>query len=317
MRRSLLRDEIGEDDRHGDRQPVAGAWRENREGTMRTLTAALVTATLIAVPAAAEDYTVSTYEEFFDALGSDRTIIIDGGSLFLSDYFEDFPWEGESTPGEYPAPCAHWESVFDGSSLVLSDLENLTIRGSGDLACSLLTEYRYAYVLEFRNCEGITLENLVIGHEPAGYCMNGVLGFSVCRDVSVDGCELFGCGVEGLTILGCIGFTFVDSEIRDCTYGILTCINSTDLLFEDSVFRDNREFWGVVLDSCNQVEFLDCTFRGNHVDFFGNPLFDFFGCGYVLMRDCTVRENSSAGIFGSRESVTLIDTEIECNTSIQ
>jgi aspartate carbamoyltransferase catalytic subunit len=49
----------------------------------------------------------------------------------------------------------------DGRQLELINVDNLTIRGSGD--CYIVVEPRYANVLNFYKCSLVTIENLTIG----------------------------------------------------------------------------------------------------------------------------------------------------------
>ncbi|MCD6588858.1 MAG: right-handed parallel beta-helix repeat-containing protein [Candidatus Fermentibacteraceae bacterium] len=67
-----------------------------------------------------------------------------------------------------------------------------------------------------------------------------MFGFSNCCDVVISDCDLFGCGTVGLELRDTSRFRFTNSIIRDCAYGIMEFINSHDLVFENSVFRDNE-----------------------------------------------------------------------------
>ena len=64
-------------------------------------------------------YTVSTPDEFIDAIGSDRTIHVSGGTLDLSTARS----YGKDTGND---KCA-WEEEFDGYQLVIHDVKNLKI----------------------------------------------------------------------------------------------------------------------------------------------------------------------------------------------
>ena len=83
-------------------------------------------------------YTVSTPDEFIDAIGSDRTIHVSGGTLDLSTARS----YGKDTGND---KCA-WEEEFDGYQLVIHDVKNLTITGDGKAATEIATQPRYAQV---------------------------------------------------------------------------------------------------------------------------------------------------------------------------
>ncbi len=266
---------------------------------------------VIPIHGSADEYPVSSRLEFLDAIGPNRTIVIAEGEIVITECLP--PDELGCYPIHHPNQYVDWEQEWDGVTLVISNVENLTIRGCGELASSLITEPRYAFVVEFTDCAGIVIENLVLGHSPGGYCENGVLGFTDCRDINIDSCDIFGCGVVGLDLRETEGFRFSNSIIRDCTYGIMTCIDSSDLVFENSVFRENEEFWGVELRRCRDVTFLGCLFEDNIADFC-KAFFNFDSCDNVILQDCIIRDNLTTELFSTTEGITLIDVEKECNT---
>ncbi|NOQ23354.1 MAG: hypothetical protein GQ565_12005 [Candidatus Aegiribacteria sp.] len=226
-----------------------------------------------------EVYRVADRKGFIQAVGSDRTIVIEAGAeIIISFSNDDSPLETPSFPEDiidYPeTPNVSWTYCRDGLSLVIYDVENLTIIGEGDRVPSLLAQPRYGFVLVLRDCSTIQLENIILGHTDYGYCENGVLGVENSTGISVEDCLLFGCGTEGLTIRNSSEFRFINSEISDCTGGIMSCFNSDGLSFENSIFRNNREYYGVDLYDCRSVIFRNCIFRNNYCDnsdgFFNN-----------------------------------------------
>lgn len=215
---------------------------------------------VLAAQSGEDVYRVSDRESFLAAIGPDRTIVIEQGAKIVLSILEDFP-----EPPEFPH--VSWNPSFDGSSLVIQNLNDLIITGEGSRESSLMAEPRYVFVLEFQNCTGVTLRNLQLGHTTGGYCDSGVLGMSGCSDLTVDDCLLYGCGTEGLTVSTSQGLVVTSSDIVECTYGIMTCRDSEDLLFQDCVFRDNEEFYGVELFNCSGVNFSGCLFRNNYCYF--------------------------------------------------
>lgn len=202
-------------------------------------------------------YRVSDRDGFLDAVGSDRTIIVEEGAKIVLSFADDFPPPDET--GSFS-----WSREFDGSSPLIQNVENLAIVGAGDEPPSLLAEPRYVFVLMFENCRGVTLENLNLAHTDGGYCTCGVLGLYYCEEVDVNGCLLYGCGTEGLTVFGSTGITMTDSHVASCTYGLMTLSGSDDLEFRDCVFRDSGEFYGVDVQGCSGVSFDNCLFRNNY-----------------------------------------------------
>lgn len=79
-------------------------------------------------------------------------------------------------PGEYDLSTAgtygeaqdwyYWDDVFDGYQLVIENMDTLTIASeSGDPAdVTISAEARYANVMLFKNCTGITFSGITAGH---------------------------------------------------------------------------------------------------------------------------------------------------------
>lgn len=245
--------------------------------------------TVLPAFAAGPEYVVSSRDEFLDAIGPDRTIVIDAGEIILVEIPPPGDDESALFPSKHPNPHVSYQQEHDGVTVVVSDVSNMTIRGSGVLSSSLLAEPRYSFVIEFVDCSDLLISNLIAGHTSGGYCTNGVFGFSNCSDVVISDCDLFGCGTVGLDLLDSSRFRFTNSIIRDCAYGIMEFINSHDLLFENSVFRDNGEYFGVELRECGGIEFNSCSFE-HSVPYENLPLFPPDCIEEITFSDCTVRD---------------------------
>jgi hypothetical protein len=200
---------------------------------------------------------VSSAQEFIDALGPMRTLVLRGDVMYrlnllprdVSDYYR---WE-EAIPGQ--------------AGLVVSNCDDLTIKAlPGQGAAHIATIHPYANVLSFENCKRLRLENLKIGHDPnPGYCTGGVLGLENCQDVWIAWTILYGCGTEGLTLTSVDDMTFVDSVIEQCTYGLLTAYDCDGLTFRQSIFRDTEEFHGFALTDTINVVLEDCRIENNTI----------------------------------------------------
>ncbi len=82
--------------------------------------------------------------------------------------------------GNYPQKLSkyiHFEEVFDGVQLVISEVENLSIIGREDFHSLFLSPYRYANVLTFVDCQDITLQWLNCGHDVEGLLHRRCAGF--------------------------------------------------------------------------------------------------------------------------------------------
>ena len=228
---------------------------------------------------------VCNVEEFLEAIGSDRVLVLAPGQYVLSEVKDrqmDF---------------VRWDPNFDGKTLTIRNVKGLKIVGKGEKPVRLVVRPRYVFVLHFEDCEDVQIVNLAMGHAPEeGGCDSGVLGATSCEGLIVRKCDLFGCGTEGLTLKNIRSFTFEDSCIRDCTYGIMTARGCEGLAFERSRFTKNREFWGVRLHDTKGVAFVDCVFSGNKCE---EALFQATSCSNVVVKggELTLTNNQDAVSF--------------------
>lgn len=206
--------------------------------------------TPVDVPAAAE-IRVSTPDEFLAALGSNRTIIVEGEGFSLAD---------AATYGGAEGACYRWEECYDGSQLVISNVSNLTIRAGIEGITTLTAVPRYANVLSFRGCDDVCLQGLVLGHsEGMGECSGGVVDLENCYGFSLDGCRLYGCGTLGLNAWSSRDIRLTACEIHDCSIG------------------------GVVLYTVLGASFRDCRIHD-----VPSPALDIYNCDGILWNDRAV-----------------------------
>lgn len=179
-----------------------------------------------------EEIHVSTVDALLAAIGPDRRIVLDA------------PLYDLSTASDYGIGWTdyyYWTEEFDGPNLVITDVENMTIcSAGGDVAgCTISAVPRYAHVLTFRDCSGITLSGFTAGHtvEP-GYCMGGVLNFLSCDNILVDTCGLYGCGILGIQAERSGVLTVRNCDIYECSYGGMDLSEVSDVAIENCRFRD-------------------------------------------------------------------------------
>lgn len=173
---------------------------------------------------------VTTVDEFLAAIAPDTTIYLEAGTYDLSTA------EGYGVSG---TERYHWELRFDGPSLVITGVDGLTIEGAGAESVTIAAVPRYADVLGFERCAGLTLRGFTAGHtEEKGYCTGGVLYFDLCDDAVIDGCALFGCGIMGITAGSCADMNVSNTEIYDCEYGAVT-LNDSNAVFDSCDIHDN------------------------------------------------------------------------------
>lgn len=154
---------------------------------------------------------VSNVDEFLAAIGPDTTIFLEPGEYVLSN-----ATTYAGLGGEY----YHWENLYDGYQLVIRGADNLTIEAADPEAVSIVTEPRYAEVLQFENLSNLTLRNVTVGHTPeAGTCSGGVVMLEYVNDAAICGCRLFGCGTVGIRAMSCTELQVENTEIYECSSG--------------------------------------------------------------------------------------------------
>lgn len=199
---------------------------------------------------------VATVDEFLNAIAPDTEIVVDAALLDLSQ---------AANYGKSGGKYYRWEDPFDGPELILQDLSNFTIRGSGqertDGAISAVP--RYADVLTFENCANIYVANLTVGHtQEPGYCMGGVLHYINSQSILVENCDLYGCGTMGVNGGNSLDIQVYNCYIHDCSVS------------------------GVEFTECKNVRVDSTSFErlGTEEYNYGAPIFRIYG-GSNITRD--------------------------------
>ncbi|MCT4593218.1 MAG: right-handed parallel beta-helix repeat-containing protein [Anaeromicrobium sp.] len=187
--------------------------------------------------------------ELGSTIGSNRTIYLDDKEYNLSTIL-------------YETDVLQKNPVHDGKEIIIKNIENLTIIGKEN--SKIVVEPRYANVLTFENCKNIKLHNLTIGHtiEP-GHCTGGVIKALNTTGLTIKNSKLFGCGTQGLELESSNDIKVLDSEIYECSYGIMAIRDSGNILFKNNTFHDNKEFYGVEITEGNNITFEDNKFYNN------------------------------------------------------
>lgn len=203
--------------------------------------------------------TVRTVDEFLRAIGPERTIVLEGELFDLSE---------ASGYGKTGTDCYRWAECYDGPKLVIENVHDLTILAPlGDAPAVVISAApRYADVLSFVNCSGITLEGFTAGHtkEP-GSCAGGVLYFENCSEVRIERCRLFGCGVLGIQAVDCGALTLTRTEIYECSQGAGDFLKTDSIVFHDCSIRDVPSPQ-LCFDKCGYVEWNDEPHTGTQYD---------------------------------------------------
>ena len=201
------------------------------------------------------EYHVNTPDEFLAAIGSNTVIHIDAERLDFST---------ASNYGGYGGKNYSWIDFYDRPSLIISDVENLSILGLGRDRTTLLAVPRYANVLRFENCCGLKIADLTAGHTPgeAASCTGDVLSFSGCDDVIISGCGLFGCGVNGIAADNSSGFVIEQTAMYSCSYCGADLWSCSGFRFENCEIYD-CQMNGLNLYECRHIRWNGAELPNN------------------------------------------------------
>ena len=233
--------------------------------------------------------TVTTEEQFINALGNDREVQL-GRDVHLNlsrileqeDKFSGVPGRAWATiakrdGGDQPVIIS--EFCNDGQQLTLKNFRRLVI--SGQHNSSIEVDPRYSYCLSFMDCEGCRVQNLTIGHTEGGYCDGGVIGVEGGSRNFIFDCDLYGCGTYGIVARETNGLTVARTNIHHCTYGIMELWSSLGVKFSECDFFENREFALITNNGSEYTVFEKCRFYNNWPEaplFSTNEDITLYGC---------------------------------------
>ncbi|MGN1017157.1 MAG: right-handed parallel beta-helix repeat-containing protein [Faecousia sp.] len=253
---------------------------------------------------------VTTMDEFLAAIGPDRTVTLAAGTYNLADA-ADYGRSGGSA-------WYRWEKVGDGYQLVLTGVDNLTIRGVGMEETILEADPRNANILVLEKCFRVTFEDFTAGHtQDPGFCSAGVVDLQASMGITFRRVGLYGCGCVGLSGSNCTDVQLLDSHIYDCSssgVGLYRCdeVRIQNTKFSDIGDRNEggytvfslSECRGTVISGCEITgavtnELLDsyesfdltlkkCRFTDNKIS---SCAFSLSSGGYAVMEDCMFGDN--------------------------
>jgi len=210
---------------------------------------------------------VNSAEALMNALASDTKIILAPGKYVLQ----------SETVTEYYDDGSAWEYQIP-KILFIDGMNNLTIEGNGK--AEIVLDVGTAPVINIMNSYNVTFSGLILGHDVPEYGCEGegyVIQMIMCDGVTVESCDLYGCGVEGINAFGCSNVTVNNTVIRDCMVrGIYVTAMKGDFTFNNCQFLRNAyddyfaQTSGLIYASKRTAEgdsgniyFNNCTFADN------------------------------------------------------
>ncbi len=241
------------------------------------------------------EITVSTAEELLNAISSNTSITMKAGEYNLSEV------RGGTMNRNVYAEVDKHSKDLNIVNVQIREVSNLRILAEEGAEVEICINDPYSPVLELYDCSKVTLKGLRCGHhvEP-GYCSGSVLSASQCYDMTVSDCRLYGSGTYGIETDGGSEIKLSNTEIYDCTYGIGSFMNTSNIRFTDCNIHDNCELSMLYFNGCYDALFENCRFSDNKcaTGAYGAPAFvtNREG-GAVTFEDCSFENNEYAGVY--------------------
>lgn len=247
--------------------------------------------------------TVNTTEEFLAALGTCSAIVLAPGTYDLS---------SSVGYGEGASEYYHWELLWDNQyQLVLSNLCDTVIMGSGREETKIVTAPRTAAVIRLEGCANLELSGMTIGHTVmAEACEGPVIQAYQCSVLRLNDLGLFGCGTIGLDATVCSAVQMTGCRVYDCSGAGISMYDCSGALISDTTFehigKDGNGWALFGISSCSDVVFSNCTTDGATV-FAGLSVWN---SQLVTFKECTFRNINAVG--GMIDTNSLFEME-DCN----
>ena len=233
-----------------------------------------------------ETVEVSTAREFLLALRSNTHIIINNDvPMNITDALDDLIDEGRITLREHGSNAGglFYLDEYDGNSLVVARRHDIIIEGKKGLDVEFIATPSYADVIRFENCKNIQVKNITMGHKVTGGCSGDVLVFNQCKDITVDGCNLYGCGVNGLTLDHSSKVNVSNTQLYGCSdYGVQMSSAENATFNKCSIYDNGGGIW--TDEYCSNVLFEKCELYGNHGQLF-------FCYSDITLKKCSVEHH--------------------------
>ena len=242
---------------------------------------------------------VSTVDEFLAAIASDTEIVLAPGEYNLTQ---------AKGYGRIGGKYYHWESVYDGYELVITDVSNLTISGSDASLVTISTEPRYANVLRFDYAADLMLSGVTLGHtKEQGSCIGGVFYAAWSSNIEIQNARLYGCGVTGIFLKGCQNVHVDCTDVYECSMGCVYISDSSSVLLENGKFFNCCLAEGVFeIYNSYDVAVINSEVFGNYTDYFYTSLIR-SDCSGIYLGGLDVHDNQFTYMFYNSVSPVTVE----------
>ncbi len=244
-----------------------------------------------------ETVTVSNVKELYNAIGSKKHIILKAGTYNISSLSEaDRMNENINQRGYYDDENYEYVTYnVTEDTIYMDNIYYLFLEGEEGAEVSICTNDPYVAPLEFGSASHVVLKNLTVGHNvERGQCTGSVICLSDSRFVTIDNCKLYGCGTYGVEAYSTGNLNVKNSDIYECSYGLVYLNNCYESTIEDCTMRDSNGYCMLELPGSWGMTFRNCTISNNVCDGF----FSFIEASTpsVTFENCTFTNNSYSSL---------------------
>lgn len=235
--------------------------------------------------------TVSNAVELLNSIQNNRKIIVEKGDYNFTDIVQR-KIDNDRIGDLYGA-------------YKVDNVSNLCIEAKDGADVQFCIDDPYAPVVSFEGGKNITIRGITAGHtvEP-GHCSGSVLYFDNVNGIDIDHCKLYGSGTYGVEAQNCYSMNVEDTDIYECTYGLVSLHDVGSAVFKNCTMRDSGDLSMIETSSAYDVQFEDCEFTGNRATAFDDVYFVEIGeYDHVSFKNCSFK-NNEFHTFSNRE-VTL------------
>lgn len=136
------------------------------------------------------------------------------------------------------------------------------------------------------------------------------------RELSLENIELFGSGTVGLLLNDVDHVEVSDSQIRDCTEGLLNFFDSTNILIKNTDFMNSRGSNLISFSkSVSDVILDDCTISGNlSCGISPNLFFVDHSAADISLTSSKINNNRSKNFINDLDGIKMKDNTFDNNS---
>ncbi|MCD4707602.1 MAG: right-handed parallel beta-helix repeat-containing protein [Candidatus Sabulitectum sp.] len=126
------------------------------------------------------------------------------------------------------------------STIILSNISDIYI--IFEPGSKILLDDTERHVIQLQDCNNIHISGGYFSHvepEEFDYCQGSVFDLVISNSITIDHCEVRGCGKVGFFVTECSDLFITDCVIKDNTQTAFLIVSVDELLIADCVIADN------------------------------------------------------------------------------